>query len=195
MQKVNKLKAPEIFQERSCRICGCTDMDCRGCIQRTGQACHWIAPDLCSACADWQDLKIEMVDGFPLIVENGFLQIRRTFFGALAPGYRIKTIGVAGKNGKVTSSHRIDRWNPFITYEGKAVLPLPNCPPAECLIFRLPGDGVRDLKGKSVDAIFYVSYYNFGRSLMRNHYGRHQDSTQIFSSDFFTEDDIHIKGE
>lgn len=35
---------------RSCRVCGCTDTNCRGCVERTGRACHWIAGDLCSAC-------------------------------------------------------------------------------------------------------------------------------------------------
>jgi ParB family chromosome partitioning protein len=35
---------------RTCRVCGCTDNDCRGCIERTGEPCHWVAPDLCSAC-------------------------------------------------------------------------------------------------------------------------------------------------
>jgi hypothetical protein len=35
---------------RRCRICGCTDEDCSGCIERSGQACHWVAADLCSAC-------------------------------------------------------------------------------------------------------------------------------------------------
>lgn len=35
---------------RTCRKCGCTDSDCRQCIARTGQSCHWVAPDLCSAC-------------------------------------------------------------------------------------------------------------------------------------------------
>lgn len=36
---------------RSCRVCGCTDADCSGCIERTGQPCHWVGPNLCSACA------------------------------------------------------------------------------------------------------------------------------------------------
>lgn len=36
---------------QTCRACGCTDADCSGCIARTGEACHWIARDLCSACA------------------------------------------------------------------------------------------------------------------------------------------------
>ncbi len=35
---------------RSCRVCGCTDNDCRGCVAATGHACHWVEPDLCSAC-------------------------------------------------------------------------------------------------------------------------------------------------
>jgi hypothetical protein len=36
---------------RSCRVCGCTDADCSGCVTRTGVACHWVSADLCSACA------------------------------------------------------------------------------------------------------------------------------------------------
>jgi len=35
-----------------CRVCGCTDDDCTGCIAKTGQPCHWVAEDLCSACQD-----------------------------------------------------------------------------------------------------------------------------------------------
>lgn len=41
---------------RTCRVCGCTDHHCSGCIERTGQPCRWVAADLCSACAphpDW----------------------------------------------------------------------------------------------------------------------------------------------
>ncbi len=37
---------------RACRVCHCTDYDCRGCIERTGRPCHWVGPTLCSACAD-----------------------------------------------------------------------------------------------------------------------------------------------
>lgn len=33
-----------------CRRCGCTDLDCTGCVERTGRPCHWAEPDLCSAC-------------------------------------------------------------------------------------------------------------------------------------------------
>jgi hypothetical protein len=35
-----------------CRICGCTDFDCRQCIEKTGEPCCWIENDLCSACID-----------------------------------------------------------------------------------------------------------------------------------------------
>lgn len=37
--------------KRKCRVCGCTDNDCHKCIEKTGHPCHWIADDLCSACA------------------------------------------------------------------------------------------------------------------------------------------------
>ena len=49
-----------------CRVCGCTDHDCRACIERTGKPCHWVETDLCSACAQttpiW-DLVIEDMRG------------------------------------------------------------------------------------------------------------------------------------
>lgn len=35
---------------RRCRICGCTEQDCRQCITKTGEPCHWVEEDLCSAC-------------------------------------------------------------------------------------------------------------------------------------------------
>lgn len=40
-----------LFNQR-CRICGCTDDDCSGCIARTGRPCHWVERNLCSACAE-----------------------------------------------------------------------------------------------------------------------------------------------
>ncbi len=36
--------------ERRCRICGCTEQDCSQCIEKTGEPCHWVEKDLCSAC-------------------------------------------------------------------------------------------------------------------------------------------------
>lgn len=40
----------EIKKERTCRVCGCKDNDCRQCIKKTGQPCTWVENDLCSAC-------------------------------------------------------------------------------------------------------------------------------------------------
>lgn len=37
---------------RSCRVCGCTDADCRQCIAKTGKPCTWVGADLCSACTE-----------------------------------------------------------------------------------------------------------------------------------------------
>lgn len=42
---------PSIFDSSTCRQCGCTDDDCTECVERTGEACHWVEVDLCSACA------------------------------------------------------------------------------------------------------------------------------------------------
>jgi hypothetical protein len=35
-----------------CRVCGCTNDDCAGCVERTGIACYWVDDTytLCSAC-------------------------------------------------------------------------------------------------------------------------------------------------
>lgn len=45
-------RALESVGNARCRVCGCTDEDCSGCVARTGAPCHWFEPDLCSACAD-----------------------------------------------------------------------------------------------------------------------------------------------
>jgi hypothetical protein len=33
-----------------CRICGCSDYDCRQCIEESGVPCSWYEPDLCTNC-------------------------------------------------------------------------------------------------------------------------------------------------
>ncbi len=48
---------PELFDSRTCRVCGCTDSDCRQCIKKTGHPCYWIEPDLCSACVPINQLQ------------------------------------------------------------------------------------------------------------------------------------------
>jgi len=43
----------DAFEEpRHCRVCGCTDDNCMQCILKTGQPCHWVEGDLCSACVE-----------------------------------------------------------------------------------------------------------------------------------------------
>ena len=34
-----------------CRLCGCSDADCRGCVEVIGRPCSWVAREICSACA------------------------------------------------------------------------------------------------------------------------------------------------
>jgi Protein of unknown function (DUF3102) len=41
---------PETVEPQACRVCGCTEDDCRGCIEKTGEPCWWVEPGLCSAC-------------------------------------------------------------------------------------------------------------------------------------------------
>lgn len=40
------------LQSGVCRICGCTDTNCDGCVRRSGRPCSWVdsASTLCSAC-------------------------------------------------------------------------------------------------------------------------------------------------
>lgn len=49
---VEHVRAEAVSAEdiRRCRFCGCTDRDCSGCVERTGEPCYWAEPDLCSAC-------------------------------------------------------------------------------------------------------------------------------------------------
>lgn len=39
------------LMDRKCRVCGCTDDDCRQCIEAQGFPCEWVEEDLCSRCA------------------------------------------------------------------------------------------------------------------------------------------------
>ena len=50
MAKARGIK-PVLPKPQVCRVCGCTEADCRQCIAKTGEPCHWVEPDLCSACA------------------------------------------------------------------------------------------------------------------------------------------------
>ena len=62
-----------------CRVCGCIDEDCSGCIDETGYACHWVEDDLCSRCAGkpipWRGDRL-LEDAEPLTEEKlkGFIE-------------------------------------------------------------------------------------------------------------------------
>lgn len=49
----------EVYSGAVCRVCGCIDEDCQHCIDRTGEPCSWIEPDLCSACTGLIDLAFQ----------------------------------------------------------------------------------------------------------------------------------------
>ena len=51
-QSVHLLPNDVQITPRSCRKCGCTEKDCRQCIERTGTTCRWVEIDLCSACQE-----------------------------------------------------------------------------------------------------------------------------------------------
>jgi hypothetical protein len=44
-------KQSEMDNKRTCRVCGCTDDNCRQCIEKRGYPCVWVEDDLCSSCA------------------------------------------------------------------------------------------------------------------------------------------------
>lgn len=49
------LQVTGIVPRGVCRVCGCTDTDCRACIARTGEPCSWIDEEhtICSRCVDY----------------------------------------------------------------------------------------------------------------------------------------------
>lgn len=49
-QAINAKKKTQKPKVRTCRVCGCTDNDCRQCIEKTGHPCYWVENNLCSAC-------------------------------------------------------------------------------------------------------------------------------------------------
>lgn len=50
------------MNSRECRECGCTEYNCQNCVDRTGEPCHWVEADLCSACAKINEIAIEQVE-------------------------------------------------------------------------------------------------------------------------------------
>lgn len=53
-------ESPTCVAVKRCRICGCTEDDCRQCIAATGSPCSWDDddPDICTRCADEEDTAI-----------------------------------------------------------------------------------------------------------------------------------------
>lgn len=49
----------------TCRVCGCTEVNCQKCIAKTGAPCAWVEEDLCSACTVQVDVNALSTDGTP----------------------------------------------------------------------------------------------------------------------------------
>lgn len=54
LQEERISEALDTPSQRTCRVCGCTDLDCSQCIEKTGVRCNWVEKDLCSACVPAQ---------------------------------------------------------------------------------------------------------------------------------------------
>jgi RNA polymerase-binding transcription factor DksA len=52
----------ESEKARKCRVCGCTEHDCRQCIEKTGSPCYWVDTDICSACVNEQPQETMIID-------------------------------------------------------------------------------------------------------------------------------------
>lgn len=50
-----------------CRLCSCTEANCARCVERTGEACHWVddARTLCSACEQLAKQGLGLLGGIP----------------------------------------------------------------------------------------------------------------------------------
>lgn len=93
-KKSSKKKKPTIKETpidppQKCRVCGCTEDNCAQCIEKTGGPCHWIEPDLCSACVEKSE---EIIDH-----ENERISIPADLFSSL--GNKIDIPGII--EGKV----------------------------------------------------------------------------------------------
>lgn len=66
---------------KACRICGCTENDCSGCIARDGHPCSWVETDLCSSCSERSP---EYLAGFDCGI-NGANTTNSNFMHFLSP--------------------------------------------------------------------------------------------------------------
>lgn len=82
-----------------------------------------------------------LIGGKPFIAGRpNFQQV--SLFG-LQPGMLVHKIGVPGRNGKVTSSSRVDTWTPHVEYMGKVYVEDFNGEGIiSCMAFKLPAGGL-----------------------------------------------------
>jgi hypothetical protein len=82
--------ADEEPEEKTCRECGCTEEDCKQCIEKTGKPCTWVEDDLCSACAIKEDPNVQQIEKF-LIDGNQAIKDKRAI-SAKSTRAKIKNI-------------------------------------------------------------------------------------------------------
>lgn len=51
------------MEENKCKYCGCTELDCSICFEKSGSPCHWIDEEetICSVCAKEHKINEELV--------------------------------------------------------------------------------------------------------------------------------------
>lgn len=65
---------PKAVEVRKCRLCSCTDTDCRQCIFLDGRRCFWTEPDLCSSCAAASGEGLVRKEVFRQLVSEGWTE-------------------------------------------------------------------------------------------------------------------------
>jgi hypothetical protein len=80
-------------------------------------------------------------------------------FGNLLPGAKVQKIGRPGKNGKITSSARVDEWTPWVEFAGSFYADLLELgSDQKYLAFRLPSGGLVKKGSGPVERPFYALY-------------------------------------
>jgi len=107
---------------RACRVCGCTDADCSGCISRTGKPCHWVSADLCSACASGFNTLIKVKRG-----ETNVAAVRvsgKTYRASSTSSEQHACEAVAAKVAKAVnaSAWRVEQYRTLSLQAGRAAL-------------------------------------------------------------------------
>lgn len=63
--------------KNKCIICGCTENDCRKCIELTGMPCWWHSEEVCSACAEFVKEGIRYAKNLRRSAEKAAKNIKR----------------------------------------------------------------------------------------------------------------------